>query len=169
LTEPSSSFDPSSDQSISRVWRFSRVSEDERFRFLLVGAFNTAFGYTAFVAIQYLFGTTIGYMGSLFCAHVVASSVAFVLYRRLVFKVIGHVMLDYFRFQGVYFVTLTTNVILLPLFVEVFGWNVYLAQGVVMCVTVVGSFLGHKFFSFRRTANVIDRVPLSERKPEATI
>ena len=127
-----------------------RLYDDERVRFLAVGGFNTAFGYGVFVLLQFLFGAWIGYLGSLFASHLIASSVAFVLHRRLVFRVKGKVLLDYVRFQSVYLVSLTINTLLLPVFVELLGWNVYLAQALIVCVTVVASFVGHKFFSFRR-------------------
>jgi putative flippase GtrA len=122
----------------------------ERLRFLIVGGVNTAVGYGAFALIYYLWGSGLGYIGTLLCAHLVASSLAFFLYRRWVFRVRGRPLLDYVRFQGIYAVSLAVNIALLPAFVELLGWNVYLAQAVVLVVTVIGSFLGHKFFSFRR-------------------
>lgn len=127
----------------------------EQLRFVIVGGINTAVGYGAFALIYFLWGATLGYLGTLLCAHLVASSLAFFLYRRWVFQVRGRAVLDYVRFQSVYLASLGVNIALLPVFVELLGWNVYLAQAVVLIVTVVGSFVGHKTFSFRRPAGAV--------------
>lgn len=124
--------------------------KDEKTLFLMVGGFNTAFGFSAFVVIQFLWGKTIGYLGSLYAAHVVASIVAFILYRKIVFKVKGQWITDFVRFQGVYIVPLLANTIALPILVSYFHWNVYAAQASMVVVITVFSYLGHKFVSFRR-------------------
>ncbi|MBK5237540.1 MAG: GtrA family protein [Actinomycetales bacterium] len=131
----------------------ARFIRDERVRFLAVGGFNTAFGFTMFVVFQASVGHVVGYVGSLYLAHIVASCVAFILYRRVVFDVRGAIFLDFVRFQGVYVVPLLANTLALPLLVSLWGWNVYAAQGIMVVFLTVISYLGHKFFSFRR-ANV---------------
>jgi putative flippase GtrA len=136
------------------VRRLANAVGAERLRYLVGGGINTAVGYGAFALIYFLWGSTLGYIGTLLCAHLMASSLAFVPYRGWVFRVRGRLLLDYVRFQGIYAVSLTVNIALLPAFVELFGWNVYLAQAVVLVITVIGSFLGHKFFSFRRPSEV---------------
>jgi putative flippase GtrA len=136
------------------VHRLVNALGAERLRFLVVGGINTAVGYGSFALIYSLWGSTLGYIGTLLCAHLLASSLAFVLYRRWVFRVWERPLLDYVRFQGIYAISLTVNIALLPAFIELFGWNVYLAQAVVLVITVIGSFLGHKFFSFRRPSVV---------------
>lgn len=130
----------------------ARLLGDERVRYLLVGGFNTAFGYAVFVIVQFFFGQWIGYFASLYSAHLIASIVAFTLHRRVVFRVSGNVIIDFLRFQSVYIVALAINTVMLPLLVEVFHWNVYLAQASIVFVTVVVTFAGHKYFSFRRPA-----------------
>lgn len=128
----------------------SRALGDERLRFLLVGGLNTAVGYGLFALVQWSVGRWISYFASLLIAHLCASLLAFVLYRRLVFRVSGNVVIDFLRFQTVYLIPLASNLILLPILVAGLGWNVYLAQASIVIVTTVVSFLGHKYFSFRR-------------------
>jgi phosphoglycerol transferase len=144
----------------------TRLAKDERVRFLVTGGINTVVGYLLFAAIQFLLGRYVGYIGSVLLSHLLASTVAFILYRRVVFRVRGSVILDFFRFQTIYALPLLINILALPFLVEVLGWNVYIAQAVVMGVTVTLTYLGHKFFSFRRpsaTADQPESTPLTWR------
>lgn len=144
-----------------------RLLRDERVRFLLIGGVNTVVGYGFFVLFQALFGARISYFASLLLAHLCASLLAFVLYRRFVFKVKGNLAIDFLRFQVVYLVPLTANLLALPALVELFDVNVYLAQAIIVLVSTVVSFVGHKFFSFRRRIDPTGD-PLSvETPPEA--
>jgi putative flippase GtrA len=122
----------------------------EKLRFLVVGGFNTAVGFGAFSLIQFLSNGALHEVVVLLLGHLVASSIAFVLHRRVVFRVSGQILLDYVRFQSVYVLPLTINAIALPLLVRVAGMNVYIAQALFTVVSVVISYVGHKYFSFRR-------------------
>lgn len=132
----------------------NRLLKDERVRFLLVGGFNTAFGFAVFSVLQYTVGSEITIFGSLYISHVVASMVAFSLYRRFVFSVNGNYWRDLVRFQSVYLVPLLINTILLPIIISVLGLNPYLAQAVTTVVLIIFSYFGHKFFSFKRPDDI---------------
>jgi len=136
-----------------------RLLGDARVRFLIIGGVNTVVGYGLFVMVQAVVGVHISYFGSLLLAHVGASLLAFTLYRRWVFRVEGHVTRDFLRFQLVYIVPLLANFLALPLLVELVGLNVYLAQALIVLVSSVVSYLGHKFFSFRRPAAPREQEP----------
>ncbi|RKR75144.1 GtrA family protein [Frondihabitans australicus] len=129
-----------------------RLLADERFRFLLVGGFNTVFGYALFAAFELTIGHTIGYLGSLYASYAISTVVAFVLHRRFTFRAqdSGNVVVDFLRFCGVYVVSLAINSVILPLLVEVAHWQPLVAQAVTVVVTTLISYFGHKFFSFRR-------------------
>lgn len=129
---------------------------DERARFLIVGGINTVVGYGLFVLIQWLFGAVISYIGSVLIAHLLASMLAFTLYRRWVFRAGGTMVVDFLRFQVVYLIPLAANLLALPILVAVVGLNVYAAQALIVVVSTVVSFLGHKYFSFRRAAAPAD-------------
>lgn len=127
-----------------------RLVRDQRVAFLIVGGINTLVGYGWFVLFHELLGSIVGYMGTLGCAHVTAVLCAFVLHRRFVFKVHGHLLLDLGRFELVNLVALAVNAVLLPFFVEVVGLGVLVSQGLATCLTVMATYFGHRFFSFRR-------------------
>lgn len=128
-----------------------RLVRDQRVAFLLVGGLNTAIGMGWFVVFQTLVGDRFGYLVALVCAHVAAVLCAFVLYRRFVFRVRGHVWRDLARFEVVNLTSLGINLVTLPFTVEVLGVAPIPAQLLVTVVTMVVSFVGHKGFSFRRS------------------
>jgi len=127
-----------------------RVLSDERARFLVVGGFNTAVCYSLFLLFELLFDGR--YLLSLALSYLVATIIAFGLHRRLTFGVSGRekIVTDFLRFESVYVVMLTVNALLLGLLVGVLGWPSWIAQALAMVITTVISYLGHKFFSFRR-------------------
>lgn len=136
-----------------------RLVRDQRVAFLLVGAFNTAAGFLLFVIFDLTVGRyvdsisnrIVGSLATLACAHVLAVLIAFVMYRRFVFKVRGHMWRDLLRFQAVYLVSTGINAIVLPVLVQL-GFNRILAQLSILVITVLISYFGHKNFSFRRSA-----------------
>jgi putative flippase GtrA len=131
-----------------------RVVRDQRVAFLVVGAVNTVVGYLFFalflMTVGQLWAEPWGYLAALTCAHVVGVLFAFVLYRFVVFRVRGHVLADLWRFETVYLSALAVNFVLLPLLVEIADLPVLLAQAMIVLVTSVMSWVGHKHYSFRR-------------------
>ena len=129
-----------------------RVIHDQRAAFLVVGVANTLIGLLWFVTFQYLVGRHVGYMVTLVCAHITSVLCAFWLYRLVVFRVRGHVLRDLMRFESVYLSALAVNGVLLPLLVEIAHLPVLLSQCLIVGVTSMMSWFGHKHFSFRRPA-----------------
>ena len=127
-----------------------QVVRDQRVAFLSIGAVNTGVGFLCFAGFLALLGQQ-HYMATLVCAHIVSVLIAFVLYRYVVFRVRGHLLRDLWRFETVYLVALAVNLALLPLLVQLAHLPVLLAQALILVVTALISWVGHKHFSFRRT------------------
>jgi putative flippase GtrA len=123
---------------------------EQGIRYLLVGVFNTIFGYGLFALLEITAGHVIPYMVVLLVAQVVSTFVAYVLYRYLVFRVEGHFWRDLMRFSLVYAGAFAVNLILLPVMVSGLGWDVLLSQALIVGGTVIASFFAHRNFSFRR-------------------
>lgn len=136
-----------------------RVVRDQRVAFLMVGAINTIVGYLVFAGFLATVGQRWHYLAALLCAHVVGVLFAFVLYRFVVFRVRGHVLADLWRFETVYLSALAVNLVLLPAFVEIAHLPVLLAQAIIVMVTSLMSWVGHKNYSFRRSASSKDIRP----------
>lgn len=118
--------------------------------YLIVGAWNTLFGYGLFVLLQLTLGHAINYMVILVASTLIAIFQAYLGHRFFVFKVEGHFFKDLSRFSLVYLAALAINLAVLPLLVAGAHIPVLLAQAFVVAGTVVGSFLAHRDFSFRR-------------------
>ena len=132
-----------------------KAIRDQRVAFLTVGAVNTVVGFLCFAGFLVVLGQQ-RYLAALVCAHVVSVLIAFVLYRLVVFRVRGHVLADLWRFETVYLSALAVNFVLLPGLVEIAHLPVLLAQALIVLVTSVMSWLGHKHYSFRRPASSED-------------
>ena len=124
---------------------------DRRFVFLLVGGFNVLQGFCWFAFFHALWADSLPYLVILFITYVPAIIIGFTLYRVLVFKVEGHVVKDFVRFTMVQATSLAINAASLPILHEVVGLPVLVAQAVSIAVIVVFSYLGHLYFSFRRS------------------
>lgn len=144
----------------------SGLVRDQRVTFVLVGAVNLMLFATFFVLSYQLVGSRIGYLSCQVLSYLLAILCAFALHRSFVFKVRGHVWRDLLRFTAVNLGTLGLNVVLLPLFVEVLGLPVLPAQFLVICLTVVVSYAGHRWFSFHRPARSVEASPGSPTRPD---
>jgi putative flippase GtrA len=129
-----------------------RLLKDERVRFLIVGGFNTLFGFGLFVFFELVVGQYIGYLISLYSSYVIAVIVAFLLHRHFTYRVTGtgNIFIDFLRFAGVSLVALAVNTVALPLLVEVVGITPIISQALIVVITTLVSYFGHKLFSFRR-------------------
>lgn len=130
--------------------RWQSVRRSQGIAFVTVGVVNTMIGFVFFIVFELTVGPHAGYLVVLLLAHVASVVCAFALYRRLVFRVTGNVMKDLARFESVYLAALATNLVLLPILVELAGLQVIAAQSVIVVLGAAISFFGHKHISFRR-------------------
>jgi putative flippase GtrA len=136
-----------------------RIFHDQRVAFLVVGAINTVVGFAIFVVcsesvgqfVDHRFGRVAGSLVTLGISHVLGVLFAFVMHRRFVFHVRGHVLRDLARFESVYLTALGINAIALPVLVEL-GLHRIPAQAIILASTTLLSYFGHRHFSFRRGA-----------------
>jgi len=136
-------------------WKIADLGRDSRVRYLAVAALNTVVGLISYIGALAVVGES-RYWLALLMSHVIATTLAFVLYRRFVFQVEGKVLRDYLRFQLVYLGALSLNALLLFALVELLGFSPLPSQAICLVVIAVVSYLGHKFFSFYRSP--IDRL-----------
>jgi putative flippase GtrA len=136
-----------------------RLVRDQRIAFLLVGGINTAVGFGIFVAcsqtvghfVDRRFGAIAGTLVTIVISHILSVLIAFVMHRRLVFRVEGHVLRDLLRFESVYLTTFGINAVALLVLVEL-GVHRIPAQAIVFVPILLLNYLGHRYFSFRRSA-----------------
>jgi putative flippase GtrA len=137
----------------------TRLVNDQRVAFLVVGVINTLVGFAVFVAcsesvghfVDHRFGTVAGSLVTLVISQVLTVLFAFVMHRRFVFRVRGHVLRDLVRFESVYLTALGINAVALPVLVEL-GLPRIPAQTIIVAFTMLLNYFGHRHFSFRRGA-----------------
>jgi len=122
----------------------------EQLLYLVVGGWNTVFGYGIWAVMQYLLGDTLHYLVVVLLAWPIAVLNAYLGYRYLVFQSRGPVLRELPRFSLVYLATLVVNLALLPIALAVLPFNIYVIQALFTVIVVIGSYLGHKHFSFGR-------------------
>jgi putative flippase GtrA len=136
-----------------------RLVHDQRAAFLVVGAINTVVAFGLFVAcsesvghfVDHRFGKVAGTLVTIGIAHVLSVLFAFVMHRRFVFRVRGHMLRDLVRFWSVYLTSFCISVVAVPVLVEL-GLDRILAGVIVVAATTLLSYFGHRHFSFRRSA-----------------
>ena len=121
----------------------------EQLLYLLVGGWNTVFGYGFWALLQYLLGPYLHYLIVVLLAWPVAVLNAYLGYRLIVFRSRGSVLGELPRFSLVYLATLIVNLMLLPVALKVLPFNIYGVQAFLTGGVVVSSYLGHKYFTFR--------------------
>ena len=115
----------------------------------MVGGWNTVFGYGAWALMQFLLGGYFHYLVVIVLAWPINVLNAYLGYRYIVFRSRGPVLKELPRFSLVYLTTLLVNLALLPVALRVLPFSIYVVQALFTGVVVVGSYLGHKYYSFR--------------------
>lgn len=141
-----------------------RLIRDQRMAFLVVGAVNTILGFGIFVMcsatlghlVDARFGAVAAALVTVAISHVLSVLFAFVMHRRFVFRVHGHVLRDLARFESVYLTTFSINIIALTVLVAL-GMHRVPAQVAVVPPTLLLNYLGHRCFSFRRSTADVQR------------
>ena len=121
----------------------------EQLLYLVVGGWNTVFGYAVWAVMQLLLGGFLHYLVIVVLSWPIAVLNAYLGYRYIVFRSHGSVLRELPRFSTVYFLTLLVNLALLPIALQVLPLNIYVVQACFAVMVVIGSYLGHKYYSFR--------------------
>lgn len=123
-------------------------------RFVLTGAWNTGFGYGAYIGAYFLtrgvpVPEIVHYTGALVLANCLAIPQAFLAYKYVVYRTRGNVLREFPRFLVSYAVLVGINLAALPLLVHLSGYGAILAQGIFVSLAAVLAWFLHGRFSFR--------------------
>jgi putative flippase GtrA len=170
------------DMSESRfLWR-ARIAKQmppgQFARYLMVGVWNTVFGYSLYAVFTALLMPRVrfGYIYASVASNLLAITVAYFCYKIFIFKTQGNYLAEWLRCILVYGSALLPGLVLLPLLVEGLhsGFHLgqsapYVAGALVMGLTVIYSFLGHKNFSFRVPDKIAQEVTTIEDVEECAM
>lgn len=127
-----------------------RILDAKQARYLIVGGGNTAFGYGITVGLYYLLVHHLHIVVISLIANVIGITVSFITYKVFVFRTHGQWLREYLRAYVVYGFAALLSTALLWLLVNMAGIRIWIAQGVVVVLIVILSYLGHNFFTFAR-------------------
>jgi putative flippase GtrA len=127
-------------------------------RYLLVGGWNTIFGYATYALFTALLMPRVrfGYIAASALSSVINITVAYLGYKFFVFKTRGNYLAEWLRCMAVYGSGMLPGLLLLPLLVAGLHYafhlqrsGPYVAGALLMACGVVYSFVGHRLFTFR--------------------
>jgi putative flippase GtrA len=126
-------------------------------KFVLVGIWNTIFGYGIFCLFDtlftWLFSTRpAAYMCAMVVTQVLATINAYICHKYITFKseIKGRAIIaEFFRFSTTYVLTFCLSLILLPVLVEIGHIHPKIAAAIIILICAVLSYLGHSRFSFK--------------------
>jgi putative flippase GtrA len=141
---------------------FNNLSPGQLLRYLVVGAWNTLFGYGCFFLILRVFLHLLPAQPALSAsmayvfATIINVTVSFLGYKWFVFRTRGNYLREYRRSLLVYLPSLVVNAVaiapltaLLRLTPHLKTQAPYVAGAVLACFTVITTFFGHKHISFK--------------------
>ena len=121
----------------------------QRFRYLFVGLWNTIFGYAVGNFLYYVLLEQYHIILISSFGNIVAISMSFITYKLFVFKTEGNWLKEYLRSYLVYGLSAIIGVIFVWIFVNGFKLEYWIAQGIIIILTIVVSYLGHKHYTYR--------------------
>ena len=134
------------------------LTHQTKVRFVLVGLWNTIFGYLVFVGLDYLFNVFfsqryVAYMSAAVLANILAIINAYIFHKFVTFRspLRGLAIIpELVRFFSMYLFSFFLGLVLLPVFVELFHFDHKIAGALLIPITTIISYLGHYRFSFRQ-------------------
>jgi len=129
---------------------------DKKIKFVLVGLWNTFFGYLIFcildTVLEKIFITRyFAYMSAMILGQFISTINAFIFHKYVTFdsELRGKdIIPEFFRFCLTYIVTFSLSLILLPIFVEIVHFHPRISGALVMLVCTIISYVGHSRYSF---------------------
>ena len=122
----------------------------EKIRYLLAGGFNTLVGYSIGVGLYKALESNLSIVWIGVISNIVSITASFLSYKTLVFKTKGMWLREYMKSYIVYGGIAVIGIFCLWVFVEKMKISIWLAQALVIGMTVIISYLGHSRFTFRR-------------------
>lgn len=123
----------------------------QKLRYLLVGILNTIVGYGLGVGIYRLGHPHLSLIEIGIVSNVLAITFSFVTYKCLVFQTQGQWLREYARAYLVYGGTALLGIALLWLLVGQIALSIWLAQAIIILITILISYFGHSCFTFHRS------------------
>lgn len=120
----------------------------EQILYLVVGGWNTVFGYAVWALLQFLLGEHLHYLVIVVLAWPIAVLNAYLGYRLIVFRSNASILRELPRFSLVYVAGLIIGLLALPVLLNVLPFNIYVVQALLTGAVIIGSYVSHRYYSF---------------------
>jgi putative flippase GtrA len=117
-------------------------------KYLIVGGWNTIFGYVLGLIVFKIFSSSLHIITIGLMINFLSITMSFITYKLFVFKTNNFWFIEYMRSFLVYGAASIFNVLLLWILVDIMKIQFWLAQGIVTPIMIFSSYLGHKKFTF---------------------
>lgn len=134
---------------------------DRSIRFLLVGIYNTLFGYVLFCILDTIISHMVekritAYMLASVMSTIISILNAYIFHKKITFKSkingISGIIMEFLKFSCTYSFTFIIGIITLPILVEIFKFNPKIAAAIITLFCTVISYVGHLNFTFRNNS-----------------
>lgn len=140
-----------------RSWKSHFNKRQRPIKFIIVGFWNSVFGYGMFYLLDTLFLSLfqvryMAYMSALTLAQILCVISAYLFHKHITFESIakGRAMgMEFIRFVFTYGVTFCVYLLMLPVLAEVFHIEPKIAMFLLVAVTTLMSYFGHSRYSFK--------------------
>ena len=132
------------------VWQKINTNQQQKLLFLIVGGYNTVFGYLLFCMLQIFLQHHLHYLIILSISHFLSVGNSFVSFKIFVFKTRGNWLFEYIKVNLVYLFYLLNNFWLLWLLVDIFDCNKFLSQLVCIVILTIMVYFLHKNFVYKK-------------------
>jgi putative flippase GtrA len=131
-------------------------SHEVKIKFLIVGLWNTIFGYAVFVGLDFLFTSLFktryaAYMLAAVLSNILSIINAYIFHKFVTFRSPSRgiaIVPEFMRFFSMYLLSFFLGLVLLPVFVELFHLDPKISAALLIPITTIISYLGHSRFSF---------------------
>jgi putative flippase GtrA len=158
--------DPASGTGKVRGGIASHIPPGQFLRYLVIGGWNTVFGYSCFFLMNRWLSTFIHaypYIVAALASSLINITVAFLGYKWFVFRTRGNYLREWLRTLTIYSGSIIFSTLALAPLVGLIRHTTryqseapYIAAAILAIFTVIASFLGHRHFSFRKTSSTAD-------------
>ena len=124
--------------------------DHQKVMYLLVGGWNTIFGYCTGLSLYYLLYGYLHILVILVMTNILSISMSFFTYKLFVFKTTGNWLFEYVRCYVVYGSIALVGMLLIWIMVNFIEVPFWIAQALIVMVTVVLSYASHKRFTFKK-------------------
>lgn len=126
------------------------ILDHQKVMYLLVGGWNTIFGYCMGLSLYYLLYDYLHLLVILVMTNMLTISMSFFTYKLFVFKTTGNWLIEYVRCYVVYGGIALVGMLLIWIMVDFIEVPFWIAQALIVMVTVVLSYASHKRFTFKK-------------------